>query len=64
MVGNYNAVIASYERARQAALKRGRELRFRRHEGTGRFTKQSDLSSDRRPTCLTEIKEMEGTRLR
>lgn len=38
--GNYNAVIASYETARQRAIKTGGELRFRRYDGEGRLTVQ------------------------
>ena len=38
--GNYNAVVASYERARRACLKTGAELRFRHHDGSGRLTNQ------------------------
>jgi hypothetical protein len=38
--GNYNAVIASYERARRACLKTGAELRFRRQGGSGCLTNQ------------------------
>jgi hypothetical protein len=38
--GNYNAVCASYERARNAALKRSGELHFRPYHGEGRITNQ------------------------
>jgi rubrerythrin len=38
--GNYNAVCASYERARNAALKRSGELHFRSYHGEGRITNQ------------------------
>jgi rubrerythrin len=38
--GNYNAVCASYEHARNAAPKSGGELRFRRYDGEGRITNQ------------------------
>jgi rubrerythrin len=38
--GNYNAVCASYEHGRTAALKRGGELHFRRWNGEGRITNQ------------------------
>jgi hypothetical protein len=38
--GNYNAVCASYEHARNAALKRSGELHFRRHHGEGCVTNQ------------------------
>jgi len=37
---NYNAVCASYEHARNAALKRSGELRFRPYHGEGRITNQ------------------------
>lgn len=38
--GNANAVGASYEAAREKAMKEGAELRFRRFTGEGRFTVQ------------------------
>ena len=38
--GNYNAVAASYERARQMTFRRKAELHFHRHDGGGRFTNQ------------------------
>ena len=38
--GNYNAVLASYDMARQRAVKTGAELRFRRYDGEGRLTVQ------------------------
>jgi hypothetical protein len=38
--GNYNAVVKSYERGRQIALRNGGQMRFKRHDGTGRFTNQ------------------------
>jgi hypothetical protein len=38
--GNYNAVCASYEHARNAALKRSGELHFRPYHGEGRITNQ------------------------
>lgn len=38
--GNYNAVLASYETARQRAIKSNAELRFRRYDGEGRLTVQ------------------------
>lgn len=37
---NYNAVIAAYERARKRAMREGRELRFRSHDGGGRLVCQ------------------------
>jgi hypothetical protein len=37
---NYNAVCASYEHGRNAALKRSGELHFRRYDGEGRITNQ------------------------
>lgn len=38
--GNYNAVINSYDTARQKVLKDGGELRFRRFDGSGRIVNQ------------------------
>lgn len=38
--GNYNAVAASYDIARQRAIKTGAELRFHRFDGSGRLTCQ------------------------
>jgi hypothetical protein len=38
--GNYNAVCSAYQRARQTALARGGELKFRRHDGSGRLVNQ------------------------
>jgi rubrerythrin len=38
--GNYNAVCASYERARKAAIKRSGKLHFRPYHGEGRITNQ------------------------
>ena len=38
--GNYNAVVASYEHARQAVLKRGGELHFRHHAPDCRIVNQ------------------------
>ncbi len=38
--GNYNAVVGSYEVARKRALATGGELRFHRHDGSGRITNQ------------------------
>lgn len=38
--GNYNAVVASYETARQRAMKDGAELRFHSFDGSGRLTCQ------------------------
>jgi hypothetical protein len=44
--GNYNAVAQSYEVGRKLVVKRGGELRFRRHDGSGRFTNQIRKGSD------------------
>ncbi|MGO9234214.1 MAG: zinc ribbon domain-containing protein [Methylocella sp.] len=51
--GNYNAVIASYDIARSKALKDGSELRFRRHDGSGRLVAQiiGGLSLDELFSC-------------
>jgi len=38
--GNYNAVVATYNIARVRGMKEGRELKFHRFDGTGRFTCQ------------------------
>lgn len=38
--GNYNAVLAAYDVARSRTIKQGGELRFRRHDGSGRLVAQ------------------------
>jgi transposase len=44
--GNYNAVAQSHEVGRKLAIKRGGQLRIRRHDGSGRFTNQIRKGSD------------------
>jgi hypothetical protein len=60
MVGNYNAVCASYEQARNAAPKSGDKLRFRRYNGEGRITNQRlcrRLARSRRPSGVGTISD-------
>ena len=38
--GNYNAVVNAFEQARRTTLRRGGELKFKRYDGSGRFTNQ------------------------
>src|SRR5215203_3851122 len=38
--GNYNAVVNAFEQARRTTLRKGGELKFKRYDGSGRFTNQ------------------------
>lgn len=45
--GNYNAVVASYNHARNAAIKQGGELHFHRFIGEGRIVNQIQMNNER-----------------